>query len=145
MATIANLEVEQVRQHLITGGFLGAFSDIFGSAQPAPQTQINELRLDSLGKNDRAVMIRNTGGTNNPTTSTFFNQRNMMIVVVGNIGETDSVIANGLAVDINSYLLSTPFDNGCLANISTSGVSGPFTLPEGRRAYEINFSAMFNV
>tara|TARA_R110000764_G_scaffold29681_1_gene69371 strand:+ start:13940 stop:14377 length:438 start_codon:yes stop_codon:yes gene_type:complete len=145
MATIANLEVEQVRQHLIAGGFLAAFSDIFGNAQPAPQTQINELRLDNLSKYDRAIMIRNTGGTNNPTTSTFFNQRNMMIVVVGNIGETDSIIANGLAIDINEYLLNTPYDGECLANISTSGVSGPFTLPEGRRAYEINFNAMFNV
>lgn len=145
MATIQNLEVSQVEQHLLNGNMLGAFTDIYGDSQPAPTTQLNELRLSDAKKNERFVMIRTLGGNPTPTNSTFFNSRNMVIVIVSRTGEDDSIIANGLAEDIAKYILDNSRDNECLFNISSSGVTGPFIMPEGRRAYEINFSAMFNI
>lgn len=141
MATIESLNVEQLRQHLISGGFLDSFTDIFGSNQPAPKTQMNELDLTTVRENDRVVMIRNTGGVTN-SDNYQYDVRNMLIIVVGIAGESDSIIANGLAIDMHKYLQQN-FTSDCIFNIVSRGVTGPFTMPDSRRAYEINLQVSF--
>ena len=144
MATIDDLEVRQLENHFIAGGFLASFTDILGNPQPAPTFQPFELNLtDELG-NSRVVMIRTTGNLNSGN-RTFFKSVPMVIVVVGLAIQTDSIIANGLAIDMEKYLVDSYHDSACLANIESSGVVGPFILPDGRRAYEINIQAMFNI
>jgi len=145
MASIADLEVEQIKQHLIAGGFLAPFTDIFGDPQPAPVVQENEVDLTSVNNDDRVVMIRTTGGITNPANRTLYKERLMMVMVAGKVGEQDSVIANGLADDMEQYLMANPTDGECLFNIVSSGVTGPMGSEDNRRVYEINFVASFNI
>ena len=147
MATIASLEVEQIKLHLIAGGFLTLFNDIFGNPQPAPTVQLNELDLKPavVKNNERVVMIRTTGGITNSATRTLYKERSMMVLVVGKVGESDSVIADGLARDMEEYLMANPSDGECMFNIVSSGVTGPMGTEDNRRAYEINFVASFNI
>lgn len=145
MAELSELEVSQLEAHLITSGLLGGFTDLFGDTQPEPMIHINELRLDNLEANQRAVMIRTVGGVSNPTTRHQIKQRNMMISVVGMQSEDDSIIVNGFAEDIESWLVNNPFDGMCLSNISSSGVSGPFTTEDSRRVYDISLLVTFNI
>lgn len=146
MSTITDLEVKQLEDHLSTGGFFSAFTDIFGGSQPAPKFQAFELDLanKNIKADDRVVMIRNSGSITSAT-RTFFKLRPMLILVVGKVGETDRTIANGLADDIENYLVQNFSDGGCIANIESSGVTGPFTTEDGRRAFEINLVIMFNI
>ena len=81
MAELADLETEQIRQHLITGGFIASFTDIFGNPQPAPIYQDNELNLTNQAGNSRVVMIRVTGSLNSGN-RTFFKSVPMVLVVV---------------------------------------------------------------
>ena len=145
MASISDLEVEQVRQHLITGGFLAAFTDIYGNAQPAPVTQMNEIDLVALEDDDRAVMIRTIGGVENPQTRTFFKDQFIMVLVVSKVGVSDSIIANGLADDMEKWLMANPSDGQCMFNIVSNGVTGPSITEDSRRVYEVNFTASFNI
>ena len=145
MTVIADLEEEQLKQHLISGGFLTAFTDIFGNTQPAPITQMLEFDLTNVGANDRVAMIRNVGNVNNPATNTLFTQRNMLIAVVGNTSAADSLIVKGLAMDMETWLKANVTDNGCIYNITSSGVSGPFIFDDSRRAFEINILVGFNI
>lgn len=145
MASIADLEVEQVKQHLIAGGFLGAFTDIYGDAQPALITQELEADFVSIANDDRIAMIRTVGGITNPANRTLYKERIMMVMVTGQVGEKDSVIVNGLANDMEEYLMANPSDGQCMFNIVSSGVTGPFINKDSRRSYEINFTASFNI
>lgn len=148
MSTIADLEVRQLELHLRAGGFLGAFTDINSNPQPAPVYQSFELDLTNLNKtpkNSRVVMIRTTGTLNSANRFFFKDSQPMLVLVVGQATQKDSIIAQGLAVDIEKYLTENPTDGACLANIESSGVTGPFITADGRRAYEINVSVSFNV
>lgn len=147
MATIANLEVEQIKLHLIAGGFLSPFTDIFGNPQPSPIIQLNELDLRPavVKNNERVVMIRTTGGITNSATRTLYKEVPMMVLVVGKVGEPDSLTAKGLADDMEKYLVDNPGDGECMFNIVSSGVTGPMGTEDNRRAYEINFVASFNI
>ena len=145
MTVIADLEEEQLKQHLIVGGFLTAFTDIFGNAQPAPKTQMLEFDLTDITASDRVVMIRNVGNVNNPATNTLFTQRNMLIAVVGNTSAADSLIVKGLAMDMETWLKANVTDGECIFNITSSGVSGPFIFDDSRRVYEINLLVGFNI
>lgn len=144
MITIADLDVEQLKNHLITGGFFDPFTDIFGNSQPAPTRQMNELDTTNLG-NKRVIMIRNTGGISNPRSRPFYKERMMMIGVVGLVGESDSVIAQGLAESIERYLVNSYKDTNKLFSVQSQGVSGPFLMDDGRRAYEVNIICSFNI
>ena len=144
MATIDDLEVKQLENHFIAGGFLDAFTDILGNPQPPPEFQPFELNLTDEIANSRVVMIRTTGNLNSGN-RTFFKSVPMVVVVVGLALPSDSIIVNGLAIDMEKYLVESYRDSACLANIESSGVTGPFILPDGRRAYEINIQAMFNI
>lgn len=145
MSTIADLEVRQLELHLNAGGFFSPFTDILGNAQPAPTFQGFELDLTSgtVEKNERVIMIRNAGNITS-TTRTFFKERLMMVLVVGRVGEDDRLVANGLAEDIEDYLVKNFTDGGCIANIVSSGVSPTRITEDGRRAFEINITVMFN-
>lgn len=143
--TIADLEEKQLEEHLIAGGFLVAFTDILGNAQPAPEFQVFELDTTVLKKNERAVMIRDVGGVSNASTSTMHKIRNMVVVVCGKTSEEDRIVVRGLAEDMNNYLIANIDDGGCIFDITSSGVSGPFTLADSRRIYEINLSVKFNI
>jgi hypothetical protein len=145
MTVIADLEEEQLKQHLISGGFLTAFTDIFGGSQPAPKIQMLEFDLTDIAASDRVVMIRNIGNVSNPATNTLFTQRNMLIAVVGNTSAQDSVIVKGLAMDMEQWLKDNVTDGECIYNITSSGVSGPFIFDDSRRAYEINVRVGFNI
>lgn len=145
MTTIADLEEEQLKQHLLSGGFLTSFTDIFGDAQSAPITQMLEFDLTDIQPDDRIILIRNTGNVSNPSTNVLFTQRNMLIAIVGNIGATSTAIAKGLAVDMEKWLKANVTDNQCIFNIVSSGVSGPFTFDDSRRVYEINLQVSFNI
>ena len=145
MASISDLEVEQVRQHLITGGFLAAFTDIPGNAQPAPVTQVNELDLAAINNDDRVVMSRTIGGITNPQTRTLFKEKSIIVLVVGQAIVNDSYIVNGLADDMEKWLMANPSDGQCMFNIVSSGVTGPSITEDSRRVYEVNFTASFNI
>ena len=145
MTTIADLEEVQLQQHLISGGFLTSFTDIFGNVQDAPIVQLLEMDLTDIQESDRVVMIRNTGGISNPATGTFFVQRNMLISIVGQQGSTDSVIVKGLSKDMDKWLKQNITNGECMFNIQSSGVSGPFITEDSRRAYEINLQVSFNI
>lgn len=145
MTTIADLEEEQLKQHLISGGFLAPFTDIFGASQPAPKTQVMEFDLTNLQPDERIVMIRTIGNVSNTSTNVLFTQRNMLVAVVGNIGSTSTAVAKGLAVDMEKWLKANITDNKCIFNITSSGVSGPFTFDDSRRVYEINIMVSFNI
>jgi len=145
MSVITDLEENQLKEHLIAGGFLTAFTDIYGNSQPAPITQMLELDLTDIKKDDRAIMIRNVGNVNNPATNTLFTQRNMVIVLVGNTSAADSIIMKGLAVDMETWLKANVTDNECIFNITSNGVAGPFIFDDSRRAYEINLLVGFNI
>lgn len=145
MTTIADLEEEQLFDHLVAGGLLGAFTDIYGNAQPEPVKQVLEFDLTDIKANDRVVMIRNTGGVSNASTNTLFTQRNMLIAIVGNTSAADGVIAKGLAMDIEKYLKENVTDNKCIFNITSSGVSGPFIFDDSRRVHEVNVLVSFNI
>ncbi len=144
MATIADLEVKQIESHLIAGGYLAAFTDILGNPQPAPIFQPFELNLTDQLSDSRIVMIRTTGSVTSAT-RVFFKSVPIVIIVVGQAVQNDSIIANGLAIDMEKYLVDSYGDGACLANIESSGVTGPFILPDGRRVFEINMQAMFNI
>lgn len=144
MATIADLEVRQLELHLIAGSFLAPFTDILGNAQPAPTFQAFELDLTKTPPDDRVVMIRKTGSLSGPD-RTFFKSQPMMVLVVGRASQLDSVIANGLTIDMEKYLVENATDGSCIANIVSSGVVGPFILPDGRRAFEIDLLVSFNI
>ncbi len=146
MSTVADLEANQLQNHINAGGFLSAFTDIFGGSQPAPKVQIFELNLANtdVKSEDRVIMIRNSGSITSAT-RTFFKSRPMLVLVVGKVGETDRTIANGLADDIENYLVQNHSDGKCIANIESSGVTGPFITEDGRRAFEINITVMFNI
>lgn len=145
MAELSELETSQLEAHLITSGLLGGFTDVFGEEQPSPAIQINELRLNDLQASQRAVMIRTTGVLTNPSTRHQIKQRNMTVLVVGMQSEDDSIIVNGFAEDIESWLVANPFDGMCMSNISSSGVSGPSTTEDSRRVYEISLLVTFNI
>jgi hypothetical protein len=142
---ITDLEESQLEQHLVAGGFLSAFTDIFGNTQVAPVTQMLEFDLTDVGANDRVVMIRNVGNVNNPATNTLFTQRNMLIAVVGNTSANDSLIVKGLAMDMETWLKANVTDGNCIFNITSSGVSGPFIFDDSRRVFEINLLVGFNI
>ena len=142
--TIADLEEAQLEAHLIAGGFLGAFTDILGDAQPAPTVQIFELNTVDLKPDERAVMIRDVGGVN-AANRTLHKIRNMIIVVCGQTNEADRIVVRGLAEDAEKWLVANPSDGECIFNVVSSGVSGPFTLADSRRIYEINLSVSFNI
>jgi len=144
MSTIADLSVKQLELHLIAGGFLAAFTDILGNAQPAPIFQPFELDLTDKLPTDRVVMIRDTG-TVNSANRFLTKEQPMMVLVVGRADPKDMIIAKGLANDMEIYLNDNFGDGGCLYNINTSGVVGPFILPDARRAFEINITAFFNI
>jgi len=129
MATLADLEVKQMEEHLTNGGFFSAFTDILGNAQPAPKFQAFELNLipdtnstEEITGSDRVIMIRESGSITS-STRIFFKLRPMLILVVGKVGQSDRAIAKGLAEDIDSYLVKNFNDGGCLANIESSGVT----------------------
>jgi len=150
MAILADLEVKQMQEHIAAGGFLSSFTDIFGNAQPAPKFQAFELNLipddndaDAVTPSDRIIMVRNSGNITSSTRQ-FFKLRPMLVLVVGKVGETDRTITNGFADDIEAYFVKTFQDSGCIANIESSGVTGPFITEDGRRAFEINITVMFN-
>ena len=144
MSTIADLSVKQIEDHLIAGGFLAPFTDIVGNAQPAPIFQPFELDLTDVPPTDRVVMIRETG-TVNATNRFLTKEQPMLVLVVGQANVNDLIIAKGLANDMEIYLNNNFGDGGCLYNINTSGVVGPFVLPDGRRAFEISITAFFNI
>ena len=108
MTVIADLEEEQLKQHLIVGGFLTAFTDIFGVPKPAPFVQILEFDLTKTSygpkESDNIVMIRTVGNVSNPATNTLFTQRNMLIAVVGDTSAKGSAVAKGLAMDMETWL-----------------------------------------
>jgi hypothetical protein len=143
--TIDDLEEKQLENLLIAGGFLAAFTDILGNSQPAPATQIFELDTTDLDPNERAVMIRRVGGVSNPATR--FNNKivPMVVVVCGKANQEDRIVSYGLAQDMEKYLVKNYADTGCLFNITSSGVNGPFTLADSRRVYEINIMVSFNI
>jgi len=143
--TIDDLEEKQLENLLISGGFLAAFTDILGNSQPAPSTQIFELNTTDLDPNERAVMIRRTGGVSNPATR--FNHKivPMVVVVCGKANQEDRIVSYGLAQDMEKYLVKNYVDTGCLFDITSSGVNGPFTLADSRRLYEINIMVSFNI
>lgn len=143
--TIADFEEDQLAEHLISGGFLGAFTDIFGNTQPAPVVQMLEFDLTNVQPDERIIMIRNKGGINNSATRIFLKQQSMLIAVVGNTGSSDSYIAKGLANDIEKWLTANTSDGKCMFNIQTSGVSGPFIFDDSRRVYEVNVRCDFNI
>ena len=143
--TIDDLEEAQLEQHLIAGGFLGAFTDILGRSQPAPKLQIFELNTTDLAASERAIMIRTIGGVTSPVNRTLHKIRNMIIVVCGKTSEEDRIVVRGLAEDIEKYLVANPTDDGCIFNIVSSGVSGAFTLPDSRRICEVNLQVSFNI
>ncbi len=144
MATIADLSVKQLENHLIAGGFLAAFTDIFGDAQPAPEYQAFELDVTDALSRERIVMIRDTGNVNGA--NRFLSKEQPMIVlVVGRANAKDMIIVKGLANDMEIYLNNNFSDGGCLYNVNTTGVTGPFILPDARRAFEINITAFFNI
>jgi len=146
MATIADLDVEKLKQHLIGGGFFTPFTDIFGNSQPAPKRQINELDLTpSKSKAERIIMLRNVGGAGNANERQHYKVRNMIIVVVSLPNSSDDVIVQGLAEDIDKYLVDN-FQNEdqCIFNINSSGVTGPFIMEDSHRAYEVNLQIYFN-
>ena len=95
MATLANLEVKQMEEHIAAGGFFSPFTDIFGNPQPAPKFQGDELDLipdsnnpDAITTTDRVIMIKNSGNITS-STITFFKLRPMLILVVGQTDESD--------------------------------------------------------
>ena len=144
MATIADLSVKQLENHLIAGGFLAAFTDILGDAQPAPEYQAFELDMTDALPRERVVMIRDTGNVNGA--NRFLSKEQPMIVlVVGRANAKDMIIVKGLANDMEIYLNNNFSDGGCLYNVNTTGVTGPFILPDARRAFEINITAFFNI
>jgi hypothetical protein len=143
--TIADLEEKQLENHLIAGGFLVVFTDILGNAQPAPTFQAFELNTVDLDVRERVVMIRDVGGINNPANRTLNKIRNMVVVVVGQTNEADRIVIRGMAEDLEKYLVANPTDGVCIFNIVSSGVSGPFTLEDSRRIYEINLQVSFNI
>lgn len=145
MITLADLEVPQLETHLRTGGFLAAFTDIFDVAQPAPAFQAYEVDLTCVQPDQRVVMIRETGGVNNPQTRVLFKMRNMTISVFSKSGQTDSIVTKGLAEAMEQWLVANPFDDGCLNNIVSSGVSGPYTTEDSRRVYEIRLAVTFAI
>ena len=146
MSTTSNLEVVQLKNHLTAGGFFSAFDDIFGNNQPAPTSQLFELDLTNgnVDKNERVIMIKNSGNITS-STRTFFKERPMLVLVVGRAGKTDRVIANGLAEDVEDYMVKNFSDDACIANIVSSGVTGPFIAEDGRRAFEVNITVTFNI
>ena len=145
MATINGLEESQLRAHLVSGGFLTSFTDIYQENQPAPVVQLQEIDETKINKNQRAIMIRTTGNITNPTTRYQYKERTMTIVVLGNQGKQDRVIIKGLADDMEEWLVANPQDGNCIFNIVSSGVNGPFIYDSSRRAYEINLSVSFNI
>lgn len=145
MATIADLEVTQLSEHLKSGGFLAAFTDINGNAQPKPTVQFEEIDETKITKNGRAVMIRTTGGITNPATRYQYKERLMTIVILGNQGKSDRLIIKGLSDDMEEWLIANPMDNGCIFNIVSNGVNGPFIFDSSRRAYEISLVVSFNI
>ncbi len=145
MNTIADLEVSQLEAHLVSGGFLTSFTDIYGDAQPAPVVQLDEIDETKISNNARAVMIRTTGNITNASTRYQYKERNMLIVVLGNQGKQDRVVIKGLADAMEEWLVANPQDGGCIFNIVSSGVNGPFIYDSSRRAYEINLSVSFNI
>ena len=145
MATIADLEEEQLRLHLIAGGYLNQFTDIFGNNQPSPTVQLFEVDFTSATPDERIVMIRTMGGISNSSNRTLYKERMMMIMVAGKSGESDSTITRGLADDMEKYLMANHTDNGCIFNIVSSGVTGPLISDDSRRVYEINVIVSFNI
>ena len=145
MATLSDFEEVQIKDHLIAGGFLSSFTDVDGNTQPAPTTQLLEIDMTQILDSGRVVLIRDIGGNTNPSTRIHYKQRNMIIVVVGQNNASDSVICKGLANDINEYLINNPNNGACLMNIQSSGVNGPFTFADSRRAYQINIRVDFNI
>ena len=145
MITLADLEVPQIEAHLRTGGFLAPFTDIFGNAQSAPKFQPYEVDLTSVTPNQRVVLIRDTGGVTNPQTRVLFKMRNMTISVFSKSGLTDLMVVKGLTEQMEKWLVANPFDSGCITNIVSSGVSGPFTTDDSRRVFEINLNVTFSI
>lgn len=144
MATVADLEVKQLENHLVAGGFSGPFTGINSGSQPAPVLQPFEMDLTRLSANDRAVMIRNSGSIVS-STRVFFKERPMLIAVIGKQGVGDRIVVNGLADDMEAYLVGNPTDDGCITNITSSGVTGPFITDDGRRVFEISLVVRFNI
>lgn len=144
MSTIADLSVKQIEDHLIAGGFLAPFTDILGNSQPAPIFQAYELDLTDMSPDNRVVMIRETG-TVNSANRFLTKEQPMLVLVVGRADVNDLIIAKGLANDMEIYLNDNFDDGGCLYNVNTSGTTGPFIMPDGRRGFEINITAFFNI
>ncbi len=145
MATIEDFEERQLENHLISGGFLGAFTDVVGTLQAAPITQLMQIDTTNGQASDRFILIRNTGGINNPNTRIHYKSRNMIIVIVGQSNASDAKVVKGLANDIEDWLVDNSSDGECMFNIQSSGVTGPFIYSDSRRAFEISLRADFNI
>ena len=46
---------------------------------------------------------------------------------------------------MEKWLVANPKDGGCIFDITSNGVDGPYTLADSRRVYEINLSVKFNI
>lgn len=144
--TIEDFEDKRIHNHLEASKLLGGFSDINGQRKSAPVVYLSEIDLTELQANQRGLLIRQTGGINNPATEIFYDEYNYQISVFGRVGIEDSGIAKGYAKQIRQWLRKNPSNiDNCIMDIQTAGVSGPTITADGRRVYDIGLTVKFNI
>ena len=144
--TIEDFEDLRIKNHLEKSNLLKGFNDINGQRKSAPAIYVSEIDLTELQANQRGLLIRQTGGINNPATEIFYDEYNYQISVFSRVGINDSGIAKGYAKQIRQWLRANPssLDN-CIMDIQTTGVNGPTITADSRRVYDIGLTVKFNI
>lgn len=146
MTTIANFEDVRLLEHIKTSGLLTSFTDAFGNAQGATDSDTGMIDLNELANNKRAVLVRRNGGDSFGRPYQGFTEYPMLVVVFSKVGDEDSAIANGLANDIYRWLITNyQSSDECIMSISTRGVSPPLYTEDSRAVFEIALNVKFNI
>lgn len=146
MTTIANFEDVRLLEHIKTSGLLTSFTDAFGNAQGATESDSGSIDLPSLDPNKRAVLVRKNGNDAFGQPYLGFSEYPMLVVVFSKATRSDKAIANGLANDIRKWLITNyQSSDECIMSISTRGVSPPLYTEDSRAAFEITLTVKFNI
>lgn len=138
IVTAADLTEFQVRAHLDSGGFLGAFTDIFGGSQEAPEVQVGFYEDTRVAGKKRILLIRssNSGGPSDD----LYRIENVTIALVGLAVYSDWLIVKGRAAQMHRWLLEN-FKSDCIINFDDiNDVTGPFLTESNRPVAELNFT-----
>tara|TARA_R110000782_G_scaffold113250_2_gene203267 strand:+ start:243 stop:668 length:426 start_codon:yes stop_codon:yes gene_type:complete len=126
---------EDVELILTDGGFLSAFTDFKGNAQPAPVLQLITFDEDATYVQGKRILFIREGGSGGG--SRYVQRSGVSIVFAGLQTKADAAIVKDYADRIFTYLLSTRTKCGIINIDPIAGASPVMYTDLGRPVVEI--------